>query len=205
MKDCLDSAVIDRLCAGDLNGAVSMTLEARGPRLRGFIRSVLLDSVAAEEVYAELCWNVYRGLPTFRGEGRLDVWLYRLARHACWRYFQKRKRERLVRVGLPAAPSSTRWTFAEPLVAAGPRSPTSTWRGTPARDAYRELREALSPEERSLLILRVDKRLSWPEVAEAMSGERGPERRRLEATLRKRFERIVRKLGRLAKRQGLLS
>ena len=50
-------------------------------------------------------------------------------------------------------------------------------------------------------VLRVDHRLSWAEIAEVVSGEFPV----IEATLRKRFERLKARLARLARERGLVT
>jgi RNA polymerase sigma-70 factor (ECF subfamily) len=63
------------------------------------------------------------------------------------------------------------------------------------------LRESLDPEEQTLLILRVDKGMAWEDVAEVLRADGEPV---APAALRKRFERLKEKLGRLAREQGLI-
>ena len=63
------------------------------------------------------------------------------------------------------------------------------------------LREALSIDDRALAALRIDQGLSWAECAEVLSRDG----RIVKAnTLTKRFERIKERLGKLAKKRGLL-
>ena len=64
-----------------------------------------------------------------------------------------------------------------------------------------KLRESLDAEEQALLILRVDKAMPWEEVAEVMRAAGEPA---THAALRERFERLKEKLGRLARKKGLL-
>jgi DNA-directed RNA polymerase specialized sigma24 family protein len=63
------------------------------------------------------------------------------------------------------------------------------------------LRATLTPEEQSLLTLRVDRELSWREVAEVMAEEGRPAD---EPALRKRFGRLKEKLAGAARERGLL-
>ena len=57
------------------------------------------------------------------------------------------------------------------------------------------LRDSLTPEERTLLILRIDRDMPWGDVARVMEVD--------EPVLRKRYERIRRKLKRNAEAGGL--
>jgi len=79
---------------------------------------------------------------------------------------------------------------------------------TSIRNAFTELRETLDVEDRTILVLRLDRGLSWDEVArvfhddvEIMSDDL---RKREAARLRKRFELIKQRLKVLACERGLL-
>jgi RNA polymerase sigma-70 factor (ECF subfamily) len=65
-----------------------------------------------------------------------------------------------------------------------------------------QLRAVLTPEEQALLVLRVDRELSWREVAVALGEE--PDDEACCAALRKRFERLKEKLAGFARERGLL-
>jgi len=72
---------------------------------------------------------------------------------------------------------------------------------TCALPIFLELRAGLTPEEQSLLALRVDQGLEWAEVAAVLAGEgQAPS----PAALMKRFERLRERLGKLARERGLL-
>ena len=70
-----------------------------------------------------------------------------------------------------------------------------------------ELRESLEPEDRTLLILRVDRKLSWNEVARILAGEKEPssaDLKRSAGRLRKRFQSVKDQLRERAQSSGLL-
>jgi RNA polymerase sigma-70 factor (ECF subfamily) len=69
------------------------------------------------------------------------------------------------------------------------------------RQALEKLRQSLSTEEQSLLVLRIDQGLPWNEIAEVLvlDGKQVEP-----ATLMKRFERLKERLARLAREQGLV-
>ena len=86
-------------------------------------------------------------------------------------------------------------------LAAEVRSSTAPHLRTDVKDAVARLREQLSPGEQSLLILRVDRALTWSEIASVMSSSENE----VDAqTLAKRFERVKAKMRRLAEEAGLL-
>jgi RNA polymerase sigma-70 factor (ECF subfamily) len=72
----------------------------------------------------------------------------------------------------------------------------------------RELRESLSEEDQSLLMLRVDRKLSWKDLAVALSD--GKEMNEAElakkaSNLRQSFQKVKNRLRSLAEEEGLLS
>lgn len=190
----LDEQVRELLEDGDEAGAVTAIVGALGPRMLGFLNGVLLDRDAADEVWAVACEQVWAAIEGFERRASIETWVYTIVRRALAGYLRAphRRRERLVGT---LEPREER------------RSPTPRWRSTSMRDAARALREQLAPEERELLILRVDRRMSFRTLAEMELGGATDEAalRRREVALRKRFERTKDKLGELAKKAGLIS
>jgi RNA polymerase sigma-70 factor (ECF subfamily) len=185
--------------SGDEHAAVTRALEGYGPEVMGFLVAFLRDSDAADDVFSQFCEDVWHGLSRFRWEGALRAWVYAVARHAAVRYrrtgYERRRRP------LEAAAALSQ---LEERV----RTLTVTYLRTENRSAIDRLREQLAPDERALLILRLDRKLAWNEIAEIMADEEPkptPESLKKDAaTLRKRFERVKDRLRELAKAAGLL-
>ena len=72
---------------------------------------------------------------------------------------------------------------------------------TAFKDRFTALRRHLSPAQRELLVLRVDRRMSWDEVADVLTVDG---QRPLVNTLTVQFKRLKAKLYRLAEQEGLL-
>jgi RNA polymerase sigma-70 factor (ECF subfamily) len=70
------------------------------------------------------------------------------------------------------------------------------------RERLARLREELPLEERALLVLRVGRNLEWHEVSAVLAAEG---REVSVVALRKRFERLKRRLASLARERGLLA
>jgi RNA polymerase sigma-70 factor (ECF subfamily) len=79
---------------------------------------------------------------------------------------------------------------------------------TQARDKLAAIRDSLAPEDRMLLVLRVDKRLEWKDLARVMIGQDGdPTDAALlkeSQRLRKRFQLLKEKLVEAGKAAGIL-
>ena len=88
------------------------------------------------------------------------------------------------------------------------RTATFPYLRTDVKSRVTALRQQLSTAEQTLLILRVDRNLSWKDVAQIMAGpEAGledAEVMRLAAGHRKQFERAKQRLRALAEAAGLL-
>jgi RNA polymerase sigma-70 factor, ECF subfamily len=169
--------------------AVEALLRGYGGEVYSFLMSLTRDVTDADESFSVFCEDVWKGLPQFRGESSYRTWTYQLARHAAHR--KKRSDQRR------AKSTSLDDMSAVEAVAAEVRTTTAAFMKTEVKDKFRALRDALRPEDRELLLLRLDRQLEWAEIA-AIMGEDA-------ATLRKRFERLKEKLKVLATKAGLLS
>jgi len=177
--------------AGDLARATTLTLEGYGPEVLGWLVAVTHDPAEADDAFATASEDLFRGFEAFRWECSPRAWLYTLARHALLR-------ER----GRAAARPSRRQPLGDVDVAASARAGTAPWLRTETKDAFAALRAALDEDERALLVLRVDRDLSWDEIAVILGEGGGPAK--ASARLRKRFQNIKEKLRALATAQGLL-
>jgi RNA polymerase sigma-70 factor (ECF subfamily) len=200
VPDPIALRVREALDQQDERAAVTVALEGYGPEVMGFLAAFLRDADAAGDVFSQFCEDVWNGLPRFRWEGALRAWVYAVARHAAVRYrrasYERRRRP------LDQAPALAE--LEERL-----RTQTVEFLRTENRSAVDQLREQLAPDERALLILRLDRKLAWNEIAEIMADEGAPKSpdalRRDAATLRKRFERVKDRLRELARASGLLN
>ena len=71
---------------------------------------------------------------------------------------------------------------------------------TEVKDGFRALRDVLEPDDRELLVLRVDRGLAWEDVARVMLAELRTEC----ARLRKRYQLLKDDLRRRAREAGLV-
>ena len=185
----VDERIRELLDRDEQKEAATVALRALGPEVLGYLEHVLGDADDARDVFQKFAEDLWAWLPSWRGAG-LRAAAYRIAWHAAARFRReawRRRRERM------------RTTMAS-RIAASITSPESRL-ATTVHDRLARLRGALDPEERTLLVLRLDRELSWNEVAEVLSSDDEP----LDsAAVRKRFERVKAKLAKLARAQGLL-
>jgi RNA polymerase sigma-70 factor (ECF subfamily) len=176
---------------GDLAAAAEAIVRDYGPQILGYIASVMRNDADAGDVFSQFTEDLWRGLPGFRRECPVRVWAYRLAWHAAARHLRDPYRARGRRLE----------TTELSRIAEEVRSSVLLGRGEARRRGIDRLREKLAPDEQSLLVLRLDRGLSWREVATVLAEDGATVD---EAALRKRFERLKDRLATMAKEEGLL-
>jgi RNA polymerase sigma-70 factor (ECF subfamily) len=102
--DELDPALIRAAAGGDL-AAFERIVRAYQQHVWRFLRRLLGDRAAAEDVAQETFLRVYRALPGFAHEARFSTWVFRIARNAGLDELRRRRRrERLAAAVRPADP-----------------------------------------------------------------------------------------------------
>jgi RNA polymerase sigma-70 factor (ECF subfamily) len=188
--------------SGDFDEVAERAIEAYGDELGRYLAALARNPDDAAEAFSQLWEDFLRGLPAFRFEASLRTWAYTLARNALFRGARAPARREQNRVPL-SRPDAQR---ALDDMKAQVRERTAAWRRTSVKDRLHAIRESLPREDRELLILRVDRGLSWQEVARVTAATEldDAELRRSAAGLRKRFERLKARLEKLAQAEGLL-
>ena len=175
------------------DGLAALAVESYGSELYGFLVHVVGEPVGAADVFAQMVEDLWRGLSGFHGGCSVRTWLYRLAYHAAVRHPGPWS-------GTPPAGSPV-----PPQLIAAARTMTAAWRSE-VDDRWRALRRELSPEDRALLVLRVDRDLAWPDIAEVMRSEGEDSAGAVTgeaARLRTRFQRLKDQLRVRARAAGL--
>ena len=185
----------------DIASATTLALQTYGPEIMGFLVARLHNHDLASEAFSRFAHDLWRGLGGFEGRSSVRVWAFVLARHAASRALEHRRRHQDKLVPLSQAEHISR-------VAAKVRTETLRIARTETRDRLSQLRDRLSPDDRSLLILRINERMEWKEVALVMSydGVVPPSGilQREAARLRKRFQLVKDRLREMARVEGLL-
>jgi RNA polymerase sigma-70 factor (ECF subfamily) len=187
--------------ARELDEAAAETIRLYGAELFGFLLAIHgHDEDAAADVFSTVCVQLWRGLEAFRWKSSLRTWAYATARNASSNY--RRDRQRRTRRLLPLSGCPA---VAE--IEARVRTETLSHLRTDRRDEIRRLREELPEEDQTLLILRVDRELSWQELAAVFLGDcenTAPEvLARESARLRKRFQLVKQRLQTMGVERGL--
>jgi RNA polymerase sigma-70 factor (ECF subfamily) len=193
----LETHVAAALAAGDIDRAATLTIRELGPEVLGFLRVAAGDAGVANEAFSQFSINVWRGLPGLGEAAALRSWCYVIARRSLSQVRRKERHAvRMSTAGLAAVVEEV-------------RTATPTFLQTAVRAEVAALRAELDEDDRMLLTLRVDRGLPWRELAQvfAEDGETIASPAALDrqaAALRKRYERIKRRIRALAEARGIV-
>lgn len=180
---------------GQWHEAATQVLQCYGRELLEFLIATARSEVDGSEAFSIFTEQLWKGLPRFRWEATARTWSYTLARRALSRVRRDPHRKSDRAVSLAHVPE-----VAE--LAQRVRSATLSYLKSEVKDRVALLRDQLDPDDQALLILRIDRKLSWRDVAMALADEEdgdldAAELTRRSAAMRKRFERIKDQLKRL--------
>ena len=187
--------------AGDHRAATTLALQTYGAEIMGFLVARLRDHDLASEAFSQFAQDLWRGIAGFQGRSTLRVWAYVLARHAASQAIAGERRRRNTQIPLTDAEQISK-------LAAAVRTETLRIIRTANSSRLTALRDQLSPDDRTLLILRVNERMEWKDIALVMSydgSDPPPDGLQREAArLRKRVQLVKERLRELAQADGLL-
>jgi RNA polymerase sigma-70 factor (ECF subfamily) len=185
----VEKRVQEMLASGNLRGAATEAIQGYGPKVLGYLRSILRDDSDAADAFSNFAEDLWRGIGSYRGEASFKTWAYKLA----WCAAMHIRSDTYRRLG-------RRLESGEASGLAAEIRTRSVVRDEVQRRGLDKLRATLTPEEQTLLFLRLDQQLGWSEVAEVLSADGEVVEA---ATVRKRYERLKADLAKLVKEQGL--
>ncbi len=184
---------------GELKEAATAAVEGFGPEILGLLVAIIRDEQLAGEVFAQFCEDLSTGLAGFGGGSSFRTWAYALARNA-WLRLRREPHFRKT-MALPDHPAISE---AEQKV----RTASLPHARPDPKQQVVNLRQSLDPEDQMLLILRIDRAMSWNDIGLVMLG---PDEARDDdaifrkaTALRKRFDRVKDDLKHLARERNLL-
>jgi RNA polymerase sigma-70 factor (ECF subfamily) len=194
-----EAEIRGKVTGGRTDDGTTATLELYGPEVYGFLHALARDEDLASESFSRWSEDVWRGLPSFRWDASLRTWVYALARNALHRV--RRDPRRRVERNLALSQQSAVAKMVDRV-----RTQTVPFLRSEVKDELRALRDALDPDDHALLVLRLDRKMAWKDIARALadSGDGESDVDRRAAALRKRFERAKDQLRALATARGLL-
>jgi RNA polymerase sigma-70 factor (ECF subfamily) len=188
--DPFDEKLREQLERGEIDRTTEDAIRAYGPELIGWLRAMLPTEADAHDAFSRMSEELWKSLARFDGRCSVRTWCYMLARHAASRVHSQPRRQHEVLVSqIPSIVHAVTHVW-------------NTTRGNEAqvRDVYAEIRAALDDEDRTLLVLRVDRNLAWRDIALVLLGDDADADAitKRAAALRKQFERVKAQLRELA-------
>jgi len=198
----LEGQIAAAFAAGDRTGAVTLLLGSYGQELSRFLAGMQRSEEDADEAFSAFTEALWTASAAFEGRSSARTWAYAIARRVALR---QRMRDQRLRRRFQPLPEDSELSALEARL----RSDTLSFLRTERRSKFVALREALPEEDQMLLVLRVDRRLPWNDLAVILRDEQGGPLddeglRREAARLRKRFQALKEKLRTLGRREGLL-
>ncbi len=144
-------------------------------RLQLFCHRMIGNRAEAEDAVQEVFLKAYRDIGSYEPTVSFSAWLYKIAYRHCLNTIRKRKSQFKLLALIKLQPAAT--------------APLRT------EETAQDLLNALDPEDRQLVILKVLEERSFADIAE-VTGLR-------ETALRKRYERLRKKLNRHATRKEI--
>ncbi len=197
----LESQIRAAFEAEDYDTAATLFIEHYGGEILSFLAGRLRSPSDASEVFSLFAEDFWCGLPNFQWRASIRSWAYTLARNAAYRYRHNPQQKHMHLTTI----SSRKSKFAHAVTQL--RAATKMHLRTEIKSQMRDLYKRLPEEDQSLLFLRIDKQMSWGEIALIMSGE-GEDMQEADIKqwanrLRQRFHVVKQRLKELAKAEGL--
>jgi RNA polymerase sigma-70 factor, ECF subfamily len=186
----------------DFEGAATLALKGYGAEIYTFLGARHRDRDEADDAFAHFAEALWKSLPGFAWMSSLRTFAYAVARRTSLYHSREEHRRRKKQAALDDGSVVSQ-------LAAAIRSATAPILRTEVKSRFAELRATLSEEDQELLVLRVDRQLSWLELAEVLRGAdepplEGEALKREAARLRKRFQLVKDGLRERARREGLI-
>jgi RNA polymerase sigma-70 factor (ECF subfamily) len=201
-RDVIEAEIRRHYDAGAFDAAAVAALRGYGHEILSFLVATHRNEADASDVFSIFCEEMWRSLPRFAWQCSFRTWAYTICRYRSQTY-RRSTRRRAAREAL--LDTNANLSAIEQRV----RTETLAHLRSQVKSRIAELRESLTPEEQEILILRVDRQLAWPELAQVIAAEdgeplAGEALKREAARLRKRFQAIKDKLREMARREGLM-
>jgi len=143
------------LAARAFDRVATRAIEAYGDEIYGFLFHQVGNEADAVDIFGQLGEDLWKGLPTFAGRSSVRTWLYVLARHAISRFRRSPANRRAQHTGDARL---------DELIARQ-HTRTSPWLRSETKDKLAAVRDSLAPDDRMLLVLRVDRAMPWRDIA----------------------------------------
>ena len=169
-----ENAVIRAVIGGDVDAYEALVREYE-KNVYNLALRMTGNSEDAYDMSQEAFLKAYNSLPSFRGDSKFSVWLYRIVSTACLDFLRSRTRK-------PTVSLSTENDEGEEVeldIADEEQTPEKELDRKLTRDAVQRGLKSLPAEHREILLLREIQGLSYEEISEALGLEVGTVKSRI--------------------------
>lgn len=152
-----DHDLVQACKAGD-EFAFSQLFEKYSRKINGFARKYIGDVQHAEDVVQDVFLQVHRKIHGFRGDARFSTWLFRVTVNACKSKIAQLDRQRRLNE------ESSRHRPERP-----PETPERELKTRELRKDIEHCLDTLNDEQRSILLMKTVRKLSYIEIGEALN------------------------------------
>ena len=172
-----ERTLIQRCQNGDMKAAEELFRRYHAP-IYALVKRMVRDAPEAEDLVQETFLKAFRGLGGFKGHSAFKTWLYQIATNTCLNHLAKAERKyHHDSLDAPLGGEGD-YTLGDRLASSGPTPEDAAH----TQEVYSRVQEAiqrLSPEFRSVLVLRDLQDLSYDEVAATLGINLGTVKSRL--------------------------
>lgn len=158
MQNDADRPLVEACSQGDEQAFAELYTKYHR-KIAGFARKFVRDEHLAEDIVQEVFFQVHRKLHLFRGDARFSTWLFRVTINACKSKTQALDRQRryldervVERLHQPITPTPEAQLAASEL-----------------KDHIDEALDSLTEEQRSILLMKTVRELSYVEIGRAIN------------------------------------
>lgn len=173
----IDQSLVQKCQQGDLDAFEMLLLRYQKPMFRLVYRIIGREEVV-EDLVQEVFLKAFYSLKTFQGKARFSTWLHRLAVNTCLDHLKK-KRVNLSFNQICLEESNHFFSQGSWFSPLPHRNPEETLSQKELAKKLQEALEDLSPEDKTVIILRELLGHSYQEIAEIMDWPIGTVRNRL--------------------------
>ncbi|WP_339321732.1 RNA polymerase sigma factor [Paenibacillus sp. FSL W8-0194] len=171
-------AVVEKVKNGDRQ-AYAVIIRAFEHQIYTYCYYILKNREEAEDALQDIFIKVYQSIDKYNPQVSFSSWLYKVAYHHCLDQLRKKSRRKKLIDGQKELQQ------------------LDDYRHAGSERAVEELLMNLKPEERNLVLLKVVEQYSFEEIGEIMDCK--------PATLRKKYERVRKKLIQQKRKEGGLT
>jgi RNA polymerase sigma-70 factor (ECF subfamily) len=172
--------LLRRVAAGEVE-AFAPLVATHEERLLRLCERLLGDLEEARDAAQEVFLKAFRKAGSYRPQGQVYTWLYRIAVNHCLNLLRRRRLVRFLRLGESEADAPAAPALDPPDARPGPETELA------ARRRWRDLREAIArlpPGQRAVLVLVRGEGLSYREAARVLGITEGAVESRLVRAMR---------------------